>query len=290
MPARVASRLISLTGSDGSVTDQHACLAFQQPNSFGAFEDAAALRAGATAAGALLVVSAAPLSLGLFAPPSDYGADIVVGDGGAFGAGLNFGGPSVGFFACRERFVRQMPGRIVGETKDTQGRTGYVLTLQTREQHIRRERATSNICTSQQLVALAATVYLATLGPHGLRRVAELCYHKAHYAAEQIGTLPGYALWPEGCLGAAGASASATAPVFWNEFTVRCPAPPAAINARLLEHGILGGRDRSLELLDAMTLCLTELNTRAEIDALVDVLASFAPTGARTPVEAGSGR
>jgi len=258
-----------LSRTSPSLTDAHACLAVQQPNCFGAFEDGAAVRAVATAAGALLVVSAAPLSLGLFAPPSSYGADIVVGDGQALGAGLNFGGPSVGLFACREQFIRQMPGRIVGQTKDTEGRTGYVLTLQTREQHIRRERATSNICTSQQLIALAATVYLATLGKHGVRHVAELCYHKAHYAAGRIAELPGFELWPEG-------TAPTPSPVFWNEFTVRCPAPPVEINGRLLECGILGGVDRSAQLPDAMTLCVTELNTRAEIDALVEALQEVA--------------
>jgi glycine dehydrogenase subunit 1 len=253
--------------ADMTLTDAHACLALQQPNCFGAFEDSAAARRATDEAGALLVVSAAPLSLGLFAPPSSYGADIVVGDGQALGAGLNFGGPSVGLFACRERFVRQMPGRIVGQTRDTRGRTGYVLTLQTREQHIRRERATSNICTSQQLIALAATVYLATLGKRGVRHVAELCYHKAHYAASRIASLPGYELWPDG-------TAPAGEPDFWNEFTVRCPAPPAEINRRLLQRGILGGVDRSeTGVPDAMTLCVTELNTRAEIDALVEGLA-----------------
>jgi len=216
------------------------------------------------------VVSAAPLSLGLFAPPSAYGADIVVGDGGALGAGLNFGGPSVGLFACRERFLRQMPGRIVGQTHDAKGRTGYVLTLQTREQHIRRERATSNICTSEQLVALATAVYLAALGPRGLRQVAELCYHKAHYAAGRIDALAGYELWPEG------SAPAGVPPIFWNEFTVRCPASPRAINAMLLERGILGGIDRSALLPDGLTLCVTEVNTRAEIDALVEGLAGAA--------------
>jgi glycine dehydrogenase subunit 1 len=261
-----------------TLTDEHACLAIQQPNCFGAFEDGATARAAATQAGALLVVSAAPLSLGLFAPPSSYGADIVVGDGQALGAGLSFGGPSVGLFACREQFVRQMPGRIVGQTKDARGRTGYVLTLQTREQHIRRERATSNICTSQQLIALAATVYLSTLGRRGVRHVAELCYHKAHYAAARIAALPGYELWPEG-------TAPSRDPVFWNEFTVRCPAPPAEIDRRLLERGILGGVDRSEQVDDAITLCVTELNTRDEIDALVEGLAEVgaAPSPGPSP-------
>ncbi|MGD9894513.1 MAG: aminomethyl-transferring glycine dehydrogenase subunit GcvPA [Dehalococcoidia bacterium] len=250
------------------LSDDYACLAVQQPNCFGAFEDGTVVRQAATDAGALLVVSVAPLSLGLFAPPSSYGADVVVGDGQSLGAGLNFGGPSVGLFACNERFLRQMPGRIVGETKDIEGRTGYVLTLQTREQHIRRERATSNICTSQQLVALAATVYLSVLGPRGIRHIAELCYHKAHYAASRIAALPGFRLWPDGM-------ADSVEPIFWNEFTVRCPVPPSAINDALLTRGIIGGVDRSAQSPDAMTLCVTEMNTRAEIDALVDALAKM---------------
>jgi glycine dehydrogenase subunit 1 len=249
------------------LSDGHACLAVQQPNCFGAFEDGAAVRQSANNAGALLVVSVAPLSLGMFAPPSSYGADIVVGDGQSLGAGLNFGGPSVGLFACNERFLRQMPGRIVGQTTDVEGRTGYVLTLQTREQHIRRERATSNICTSQQLVALATTVYLSLLGPRGIRHIAELCYHKAHYAASRIAALSGYELWPEG-------SSDGTEPVFWNEFTVVCPVAPAAVDQSLLERGIVGGVDRSAQIPGAMTLCVTEMNTREEIDTLVEVLAA----------------
>jgi glycine dehydrogenase subunit 1 len=266
-----------VTRADPRLEGRHACLAIQQPNGFGAFEDGGEARQAAEAVGALLVVSAAPLSLGLFAPPSSYGADIVVGDGQALGAGLNFGGPSVGLFACREQFLRQMPGRIVGQTKDIDGRTGYVLTLQAREQHIRRERATSNICTSQQLVALAATVYLSLLGPRGIRHMAELCYHKAHYAAARIAALPGFALWPEG-------ASPGRDPVFWNEFTVRCPAPPAEINRALLDRGILGGIDRSAHIPNAMTLCVTELNTREEIDALVAALADV--VAAPSPVSA----
>jgi glycine dehydrogenase subunit 1 len=257
---------VDVVARGADLSDDHACLAVQQPNCFGAFEDGAALRQTATNAGAMLVVGVAPLSLGLFAPPSSYGADIVVGDGQSLGAGLNFGGPSVGLFACNEQFLRQMPGRIVGQTTDVEGRTGYVLTLQTREQHIRRERATSNICTSQQLVALATTVYLSLLGPRGIRHIADLCYHKAHYAATRIATLPGYELWPEG-------ASSGAEPVFWNEFTVRCPVAPAVVNQALLEREIIGGVDRSAQIPNAMTLCVTEMNTREEIEALVDVLA-----------------
>ncbi|MFN8558606.1 MAG: aminomethyl-transferring glycine dehydrogenase subunit GcvPA [Dehalococcoidia bacterium] len=245
------------------LTGAHACLAVQQPNFFGELEDGAALGERAHAAGALSIVSADPLSLGLLAPPGAYGADIAVGDGQPIGAGLNFGGPSVGLFACRERFVRHMPGRIVGRTRDTEGRTGYVLTLQTREQHIRRERATSNICTSQQLIALGVTVYLAAVGPHGLRRVAELCYHKAHYLAAAIAALPG---WRVG---------RGHGRPFFNEFVACGPLAPTEVNRRLLDRGIIGGLDVSDRVPNGLLLCATELNTRDQIDALVAELGAL---------------
>ena len=254
------------------MTEEHACLVVQQPNFFGYLEDVEALGQAAHAAGALYVAVAEPVSLGLLRPPGECGADIAVGEGQPLGIPLSFGGPYLGLFACRQEYVRQMPGRIVGRTRDAEGRTGYVLTLQTREQHIRRERATSNICTSEQLVALAATVYLCAMGKQGLHRVAELCYHKAHYAAERIAGLPGYSLPLEGH--------------FFNEFVVGCPRPVADLNQALLEQGILGGLDVSpgagaglrpgLRGLPehAMLLCVTEMNTREEIDRLVEGLAA----------------
>jgi glycine dehydrogenase subunit 1 len=245
-----------------ALTPADACLAVQQPNFFGYLEDLSRLGATAHDAGALFVVSADPVSLGMFRPPAGFGADIAVGEGQPIGVPLSFGGPYVGLFACRERFVRHMPGRIVGRTHDVDGRTGYVLTLQTREQHIRRERATSNICTSTQLVGLAFTVALCTLGKQGLRRMAELCYHNAHYAAERIAALPGYDLPLDG--------------VFFQEFVVRCPIAPAEVNRRLLERDIIGGYDVSDRIEHGLLLCLSELHTRAEIDALVDALGEVA--------------
>jgi glycine dehydrogenase subunit 1 len=242
-----------------AVGAEHACLAAQQPNGLGFLEDVQRLSTAAQSAGALFVVDVDPISLGMLREPGAYGADIVTGSGQALGGGLNYGGPHVGLFACRERFVRQMPGRIVGQTKDLDGRTGYVLTLQTREQHIRRERATSNICTSQQLLALAAAVYLTLLGPHGLHRVATLCYHRAHYAAERVAALPGFRL--------------ASAAPFFKEFAVHCPRPPREILAALLERGILGGVDVSERLQNGLLIAVTEMNPRAELDALVEALA-----------------
>jgi glycine dehydrogenase subunit 1 len=197
----------------------------------------------------------------MYRPPSDFGADIVVGEGQALGIPVGFGGPYAGLFACREKFVRQMPGRIVGRTTDLEGRTGYVLTLQTREQHIRRERATSNICTSTQLIALQATIYVQALGPRGLRRVAELCYEKAHYAAGQIADRTAFAVEDD--------------EPFFHEFVVHPPRGTAVadVNARLMERGIIGGYDVSDYVRDGLLLCVTEMNTRAEIDALVEALA-----------------
>ena len=247
-----------------------ACLAVQYPNFFGSIEDLASQSIAAHDQGALLVVSADPVAVGMFQPPGHYGADIVTGEGQPLGIPPSYGGPYVGLFATKQEFIRQMPSRLSGRTVDSQGNTGFVLTLQTREQHIRRERATSNICTNEALYALAATVYLAALGKQGLRQVAELCYQKAHYAASRIAQLPGYSLPIDG--------------TFFQEFVVQCPIPPASINQRLLERNILGGLDISAltnvhsaqEVVNnAMLLCVTEMNSRTEIDGLVEALGAI---------------
>ena len=244
------------------IDDSTALVIVQYPDFFGRIYDYTTLAEAAHAAGALLAVSANPLSLGLLTPPGDFGADIVTGEGQPLGIPLSFGGPYLGLFATRKEYVRRMAGRLVGETMDNRGQRAYVLTLTAREQHIRREKATSNICTNQGLMALAATVYLSLLGKHGLRQVAELCYHKAHYAALEIASLPGYDLWSD-------------AP-FFHEFVIRCPKPVAEINDLLLENGILGGYDLGQdypELSDHMLIAVTEMNTREDIDLLVDMLA-----------------
>jgi len=242
-----------------------ACLILQNPNFLGQLEDVNGLADAVHNAGALLVVAVDPISLGLFKPPGEYGADIVVGEGQSLGNQLNFGGPYLGVFACQEEYVRKMPGRLVGATVDTEGRRGFVLTLTPREQHIRREKATSNICTNEALCALAAGAYLATMGKHGLRRVAELCYHKAHYAAQRIAEIPGFEL--------------VGGKPFFKEFVVRCPQKPAEINERLLEKGIIGGYDLGRDyphLRNCMLLCVTEVNTKGEIDRLVEALQEVA--------------
>ena len=179
---------------EAAVNEETACVLLQHPNFFGCLEAVERIGEIAHAAGALFVVAVDPISLGLLKRPGDYGADIVVAEGQSLGSPMAFGGPYLGILACREQFVRRMPGRIAGETVDRRGRRCWVLTLQTREQHIRREKATSNICTNQGLFALRATVYLAALGPVGLREVAELCLQKSHYAAGQLAERGGWQL------------------------------------------------------------------------------------------------
>jgi glycine dehydrogenase subunit 1 len=243
-----------------------ACLIVQNPDFFGQLLEVDDLAETVHESGALLVVVANPIhSLGLFKPPGDYGADIVGAEGQPLGAGLNFGGPYLGIFASNMKYVRQMPGRLVGETVDTEGKRGYVLTLSPREQHIRREKATSNICTNQGLVALIAGMYLAYLGKSGIKEVAELCYHRAHYAAKEIDKLENYKVISPG--------------PFFNEFVVQCPQPVEEINKILLEKGILGGYDLESDYSEAknqMLVCVTELNDRAQIDKLVTVLSEIA--------------
>jgi glycine dehydrogenase subunit 1 len=255
-----------LAALQAMVDDDTAMLAVQSPNFFGQVEELSALAQACHAHKALLTVVADPISLGMFKAPGSAGADIVVGEGQALGGGLNFGGPYLGFFATRNKHVRRMAGRLVGETTDTDGQRGYVLTLSTREQHIRRERATSNICTNQGLLALAAGVYMAALGRCGLPQIASLCYHKAHYAAAQIDALKGYTVWQD--------------KPFFKEFVVRCPEPMDEINAHLLdEWDIIGGYDLGRDyphLAGHMLVAVTEVNTREEIDDLVAALEEVA--------------
>jgi glycine dehydrogenase subunit 1 len=231
------------------------------PDFFGRIYDYTALAEAVHQAGAMLAISTYPTALGLLKPPGEFGADIVTGEGQPLGIPLSYGGPYLGLFATRQDYVRKMAGRLVGESVDTRGQRAYVLTLTAREQHIRRERATSNICTNQGLMALAATVYLSLLGRNGLRQVAELCYHKAHHAADRIAALAGYELWSD-------------AP-FFNEFVVRCPAPAREVADHLLEDNILAGYPLGADypgLEDCLLVAVTEMNSADDIDWLCAAL------------------
>jgi len=244
---------------------QTAALVIQNPNFFGQFEDVHGLAEAVQAVGAVLIVVSDPISLGLFQPPGAYGADVVVADGQPLGIPLSFGGPHLGIFATRKKHVRRLVGRLVGETVDVEGRRGYVLVLGTREQHIRRAKATSNICTNAALTALGAAVYLATMGKSGLKQVAKLCYDKSHYAAAQIGQLSGITINPQ-----------APEKAFFKEFVVRLPRRVAEVNTSLLNgFGITGGYDLGQDfphLEGNMLIAVTEMNTRSEIDRLVEGL------------------
>jgi glycine dehydrogenase subunit 1 len=248
---------------------QTAAVMIQHPNFLGILEPQEAVVEMAHGAGALAVVCVDPISLGLLRSPGEAGADIVLGEGQPLGIPQSFGGPLLGFFACQEKLLRRMPGRLVGQTVDGQGRRGFVLTLQTREQHIRREKATSNICTNHALNALAATIYLSLMGQEGLREVAQLCLQKSHYAQERICQIPGFRL--------------AFQKPFFREFALRIPAPPADIVEALRADGILAGLDLGrlqIGLDDGLLLAVTEKRTCGEIDRLADRLERFAGQGA----------
>ncbi|HHX63968.1 MAG TPA: aminomethyl-transferring glycine dehydrogenase subunit GcvPA, partial [Chloroflexi bacterium] len=267
---------IAIEGGDGpdtsiealleQVDDQTACLIVQNPDFLGRIVDLAGVAEAVHERGALLAVACHPIALGMLKPPGAYDADIALGEGQPLGIPLNYGGPYLGFFACKEAYVRRMAGRLAGQTVDNRGNVGYVLTLSTREQHIRRERATSNICTNQGLMALAAAAYLAALGKCGLQQVARICYHRAHYTARAIDALAAYQV-------------DLSRP-FFNEFVVRCPAPVSEINERLLhEYGIMGGFDLGRvypEMENQMLLCVTEMNDAGQIDDLVQALEEVA--------------
>ncbi len=252
---------------NGDIPDDAACIAFQSPNFLGQIEDAQAISDAAHAAGALSVMHTYPIALGMFKAPGQCDVDIATAEGQPLGVPLTYGGAYVGLFTAKQRFIRQLPGRIIGKTTDTQGRTGYTLTLQTREQHIRRERATSNICTSTQLIGLMVAVYCATMGPSGLRKAAELSYHKAHYLAGQINALEGW-------------NANPDSRPFFNEFPATSPIPPSEINRQLIQRGIIGGLDISDTVPNGILFCVTEMNSRQDIDRLVDALAETGNGGA----------
>ncbi len=245
-----------------ALDDQTACLVIQHPNFFGCLEDARELVEAAHEVGALAVVSCDPISLGMLVRPGEYGADIVVAEGQSLGTPLQYGGPFLGILACRQKFMRKMPGRLIGETTDRDGRPCFVLNLQAREQHIRRDKATSNICTNQGLIALRATAYMALLGKQGLGEVAELSCRKAHYVAERLTAIDGFSL--------------AYDRPFFKEFTLRCENGAAEALAKAAQAGfdigpLLSQFDASNQ--SDLLVATTECRTRQEIDALADALA-----------------
>ena len=233
----------------------------QYPDFFGRIYDYTKLIDDAHAKGALVCIVANPTALLMLKTPASMGADIVVGEAQPFGIPLWYGGPYLGFFTTKKSYVHKMAGRLVGETVDARGQRSYVLTLTAREQHIKRERATSNICTNQGLLALAAAVYMSTLGKTGLQQVANLCYQKAHYAASELGKIDGFGL----CF---------TEP-FFHEFVLCCPKPASEVNQYLLDNGILGGYDLGKDypsLSNHLLVAVTEMNSKDEIDTLVEIL------------------
>ncbi|KIV58049.1 aminomethyl-transferring glycine dehydrogenase subunit GcvPA [Aneurinibacillus migulanus] len=250
--------LTDLATLEAAVDEQTASVLVQYPNFFGAVEDLSAVEQIAHKHKGLFVVSANPLALGLLREPGAYGADVVVGDAQPFGIPMAFGGPHCGYFAVKKELMRQIPGRIVGQTHDESGRRGFVLTLQAREQHIRREKASSNICSNQALNALAAAVSMTALGKQGVQEMALLNVQKTQYAKQQLAQLDGYEVVYD-------------SPVF-NEFVIKTPRPVGDINKALLQEQIIGGFDLSrdyAELNQHMLIAVTELRTKEEIDRLV---------------------
>ncbi len=245
------------------LSEATACIIVQSPNFFGHLEDMEAVAAAAHSVGGLFVASFDPISLGILQRPGDYRADIAVAEGQGLGVPLQFGGPYLGILTCRDdpRFLRKIPGRLVGETVDRHGQRCWVLTLQPREQHIARANATSNICTNQGLLALRAAVYLTALGPQGLKETAELCTRKAHYAAEQLTRIPGVSL--------------RFRTPFFKEFTLRVPGDPINLLAKLRSAGFLAGLPLGRwypHLADCISIAVTEQRTQAEIDGLAAAL------------------
>jgi glycine dehydrogenase subunit 1 len=242
-------------------TAKTAAVIFQQPDFLGILVDAPDLTKRAHEVGALAIACVDPISLALLAPPGQYGADIAVGEGQQLGLSPSYGGPHVGFIACHKDLVRRLPGRLIGASHDAQGRRGFVLTLTAREQHIRREKATSNICTNHSLCALAASVYMTYMGAEGMRHVADVSFKRAHVLADKLAALPGWELaFPE--------------KQFLNEFPIRVP-KPAVVNRKLARKGILGGLDMSRwfrELKGVVTFTCTEVNDPRAIDELVEAV------------------
>ena len=246
---------LDLTALKAALNEGVASLILQSPNYFGVVEDVSAIAELVHAAGAKLVLSMNPIAMALLKSPGELGADVAIGDGQPLGIPLSYGGPYLGFMACKKDMIRKLPGRIVGQTADAQGRRCFVLTLQAREQHIRREKASSNICSNQALCALTAAAYCSALGPQGLGEVARACYDNAHYLAGELGNIKGFELaFPD--------------EPFFHEFVTKLPVPAERVLKALEEKGILGG----LPVEDGILWCATERNTKAQMDALVETV------------------
>ena len=274
--ARLGTELVDVPHTDGVITpdscralldSETTALVIQQPNFFGCLEDVKTLTQLAHDAGALAILSFDAISPGLLKKPADYGVDIAVAEGQPLGTPLQYGGPLLGVFTCRNEYVRKMPGRLIGKTVDRRGKECFALNLQAREQHIRRDKATSNICTNQGLLALRTTVFLATVGPHGLAQMAHLCHQKARYAAHLLTQIPGVSLrFPQS---------------FFREFLIETPRSSADVMAALSDRGINVGPDLNMFGLTSVDrgencflVAITEKRTRAEIDQLADHLRS----------------
>jgi len=257
-----ASGQIDAGALSARLGDDIAGVVVQTPNYFGVLEEPWAFSDPVRESGAMLIACVCPISLAIFRPPSEYGADIVIGEGQSLGNPMSFGGPLVGFMACSQKLIRQMPGRIVSRTKDVDGHTAFVLTLQTREQHIRRAKATSNICTNQGLLATRATIYLSLLGEHGLTELARLCHDKAHRLAERIAACDGYGIRFGG--------------PFFKEFVVECPTDAVAVVKRARELGVLAGIPLEKYYGETsrrdLLVAVTENNSDEDFELLCDAL------------------
>ncbi|MFH1588576.1 MAG: aminomethyl-transferring glycine dehydrogenase subunit GcvPA [Candidatus Diapherotrites archaeon] len=252
--------LISIKELKENLNEETACVILQNPNFFGLIEDLNLIKLIQEKNVLVIVSVAEPVSLGLIKSPGEFNADFVVGEGQSFGVPMSFGGPGAGFFAVKQKHIRFIPGRLSGKTTDSEGKTGFILTLQAREQHIRREKAISNICTNQGLIAVMATIHLALLGKNGLKELAELNLQKAHYAAEKIKEIDGFELIFNA--------------LFFNEFAVKTP-NIEKVKEKLLQEKIVAGFDLGKEfkeLKNCMLFCVTEMNSKKEIDKLVGVL------------------
>jgi glycine dehydrogenase subunit 1 len=260
----VENGLVEPSSLKSNLSSDTSCVIVQSPNFYGVIEDVAKIEELVHSAGALLIMVCDPISLGILKSPGELGADIAIGEGQGMGNPMNLGGPFLGFFTAKKEMVRRLPGRLIAATRDSKGQRGFVMTLQTREQHIRREKATSNICTNEALCTLASAVYLSLMGKKGIKEVARLCVQKAHYAVEELTKINGFKLKYQAS--------------FFKEFVLETPVPAGEIINRLLDKNILAGVDLSRfdpGLKDSLLICVTEKRTKKEIEYFVSQLKSL---------------